>query len=95
MTTMLKKVAKAMEERLYQMEQGESPPDCYRRLGMGEYEDLARAALQAIREPSDDVTEAGTVAPKGHIIETHEQRKAVFCVIWNAALDAIENEEKA
>ena len=92
MTTMLDKAAEALCART------EGRDDVWHDLSAGDrdgYKDLARAALQAIREPSDEVAEAGTVAPKGHIIETHEQRKAVFCVMWNAALDAIENEEKA
>ena len=94
MTTMLDDLTVALKAELVRQERKAKQGPSGRAVPV-DYTSLARAALQAIREPSDEVAEAGTVAPKGHIIETHEQRKAVFCVMWNAALDAIENEEKA
>lgn len=62
--TMIKQVAGGMERRCHTvMEQrGDASPDIYRRLGMGEWEELARAAIIAMRDISEDLLRAGGTA---------------------------------
>lgn len=62
---MIEKAARAMEARLYAMEQSEDGPDCYRRLGMAEYEQLAASVLGAVRVPGLDARYAGRSAAMG------------------------------
>ena len=54
--TVIEKMARAMAAEMLNLEQGDDPPDCYRRLGMSEYADLARAALLALRDSVDHST---------------------------------------
>lgn len=63
--TMIERAATAMARHCYKvMEQrsGDAAPDIYRRLGMDEWEELARAAIKAIRAADDDMLKAMHVA---------------------------------
>lgn len=90
--TMLEKMANAMAERLYQIEidEGEDGPDCYRRLGLGEYALMARAALEALRKVDEKVltavAEAGLSAVQCGSVWPEESSAGLLV---NAMIDSI------
>ena len=104
MTTTLERAARAMEDRLYQMEHGGDGPDCYRRLGRSEYVELARAVLMAVREPSLEVCQAvdGYICQNERLPEfgrwvgsADNSDSFMPDEVFTAMIDAILNEDSA
>lgn len=85
---MIEKAARAMEARLYAMDQSENGPDCYRRIGMDEYKQLAEAVLEAVRVPSDDCCIVGRSKMPEHDEPLLDDAKETF----TAMIDHILNE---
>lgn len=79
----LGRAARALADALYQLQQSVPEIDAYRHIGIGEYEPLVRAVLQAVRSPSDEMIEAGVV-----VADEEYSATTNAILTWQAMVDA-------
>lgn len=81
---MIEQVARSIERACLEMETGEAPPDIYRRVGRPEYEVMARAAVEALREPTEDMISRGAAEftdGGGSGLDKQEVREVVSSIL--------------